>query len=353
MIKTLFDHSGFKWMGGGLVLGAILGICFYVLLSPGGAGRAAGRPEAAQGLKEALQQSQALASEGKSAEAAKILEKLVERYPGSPEAYNNLAALQASQGELESSRELLEKGLRTNESYAAIYENLGVVYSEIARSSYGKALRLELPPSAPQLKVLTHLAPAATTARAVALSSSSSSSTPLTPSAPSQAASSATAPQVSPAVAAVPTPAKQPETVLPPPAFSKPTSSPPAQEPASSRKAEEKEMLKALHGWAKAWSNQDADAYLSFYSRKFEPESGLSRNVWEKQREQRLERPSWIKVSLHNIILDPKDPDTVEVKLIQDYRADTFRDRARKTMTLVREDGAWRIQSENIPGRGR
>lgn len=345
MIKPLRDHAGFKWMGGGLLLGALLGICFYVLFTPGASPQGGSvRPEAARGISEGLDRSQSLASEGKVAEAAKILEDLVERYPENPEAYNNLAALKASLGELESSRELLEKGLRTNESYAAIYENLGVVYSEIARSSYGKALRLELPPSAPQLKVLTHLAPAATTARAVAPSipSPSPPSPPaqLPSPAPSAKAPAAATPSVAP-------PAPAPAGVEKAAAASAPAPKKP------SRKDEEREMLKALHAWAGAWSKQDVAGYLSHYSRSFDPGEGLSRSTWEKQREERLTRPSWIKVDLKNIILEPAGPDTVEVKLIQDYRADTFRDKARKALTLVREDGAWRIQSEAIAGSRR
>jgi hypothetical protein len=118
-----------------------------------------------------------------------------------------------------------------------------------------------------------------------------------------------------------------------------------------SRKDQDREILDTLYGWAKAWSNQDAAGYLSYYSKNFRPENGASRKAWEKQREERLQRPGWIKVDLKKIVLTPTGPDTVEAKMIQDYRADTFKDKARKTVTLVRENDVWRIQAEDIQGR--
>lgn len=345
MIKTPLDRSGFKWTAGSLVLGAVLGICFTVLLRPGGAGGASDRSEAAKTLKEGLARSRQLASAGNAPEALKILEKLVERYPESPEPYNNMAALRASMGELEASRELLEKGLRTNESYAAIYENLGVIYSEIARSSYGKALRLELPPSAPQLKVLTHQGPPATAARAASPPAYSRAAAPQAAPAPPATGAPLTAPAALPASAAKPQ--APPPSAVPAP---EPAASPAAGQ-APSRKDQDREILDTLYGWARAWSDQDASAYLSYYSKNFRPENGAGRRTWEQQREERLRRPAWIKVDLKKIVLTPTGPDTVEVKMIQDYRAETFRDKARKTMTLVRENGAWRIQAEDIRGR--
>lgn len=352
MIRTPLDGSGFKWMAGSLILGVVLGICFTLLLRPGGVG-GSDRPEAAESLKEGLALSRQLAADGKNPEALKVLQKLVERHPGSPEAYNNLAALQAAMGQLEASRELLEKGLRTNESYSAIYENLGVVYSEIARSSYGKALRLELPPSTPRLKVLTHQAPPATTARAVAPPAYSRPATTQVASAPAATKGPPPLPASStPPAPAAPTPATKPGP-SPSPAAAPPSVSAeaPAATAAPSRKDEEREVLNTLYAWARAWSDQDAAGYLSFYSGKFVPENGASRKAWEKQREQRLRRPAWIKVDLKKIILTPTGPDSVEVKMIQDYRAEGFKDKARKSMTLVRENGAWRIAAEDIQGR--
>ena len=67
---------------------------------------------------------------------------LVKQFPGFPQPYNNLAVVYASQGQLDAARTALEKALATDEDYATIYRNLGTVYAEMARDSYGRALQL-------------------------------------------------------------------------------------------------------------------------------------------------------------------------------------------------------------------
>ena len=334
-----------KWVASAFVLGAVLGICFTVLLrTPSDAPRkaqASPRSEINKSLAEGLLNSSRLMEEGRAQEAEATLKNLIERHPGSPEPYNNLAQLMASRGELEKSRELLEKALRTHEGYAAVYENLGVVYSEIARSSYGKALRLDLPPSTPQLKLLA---------------------VPVEAAAPSVIASSGDpSPRASESPAPVPPPSQpEPAAPAPPPAPPPPPAAPgggagaraggkPTPKPA----VKQEEIVRTLHAWAQAWSQQDVPTYLSFYGKDFRPDDGTERGAWEEQRRQRIQHPSWITVTLRNVAVTPNGTDAARVRLVQEYAADTFRDRTRKEFEMTRENGVWRILSERSLGSAR
>ena len=81
---------------------------------------------------------------------------LTQDYPELPEPYNNLAALYASQNELESARNALETALRMNPNYAMAHENLGDIYVRLASQSYRRAQALE--PHNAQLGLkITHL----------------------------------------------------------------------------------------------------------------------------------------------------------------------------------------------------
>ena len=77
----------------------------------------------------------------------KIYQDLLKTYPGRPEPYNNLAALYAEQGNLDAAKTTLEKGIQTSPVYGTIYKNLGMIYAQIARNSYGKALQLGTRPT--------------------------------------------------------------------------------------------------------------------------------------------------------------------------------------------------------------
>ena len=80
---------------------------------------------------------------GNTTEAIATFTALTQDYPELPEPYNNLAALYASQNELEKARTALEMAVRMNPSYAIAHENLGDIYARMAGQSYGRALQLE------------------------------------------------------------------------------------------------------------------------------------------------------------------------------------------------------------------
>jgi len=105
------------------------------------------------------------------------------------------------------------------------------------------------------------------------------------------------------------------------------------------------QLERATTNWAAAWSRKDVPAYLAFYSRSFQPPTGLSRSDWEKQRHERLNRSGTIKVTIDDLKV-VADGDGWRVTFRQHYRATGLESTATKSMRWVHEGGRWLIQAE-------
>ena len=99
--------------------------------------------------------------------------------------------------------------------------------------------------------------------------------------------------------------------------------------------------------WASAWSAQEVDLYLSFYSEKFKPGKNLQRRDWIKQRRVRLRKPEWVKVTLDNIQIEAIEKDRVSARFIQEYHSDRYNDITHKEMLLQSSPDGWRILAES------
>lgn len=98
---------------------------------------------AADNPQTRLAQSNQLRDAGKLDAAMGILLQLNQEYPELPEPYNNLAVIYAKQNQWEKARAALEMAIRTNPNYAAAYENLADVYTQLAAQARAKALQLK------------------------------------------------------------------------------------------------------------------------------------------------------------------------------------------------------------------
>lgn len=104
----------------------------------------------------------------------------------------------------------------------------------------------------------------------------------------------------------------------------------------------------AVQAWAAAWSDRRFADYLTFYSDDFVPASGVSRSEWERRRESHIVPLPWIRVSTVATQVEHVGEDVKIVRFTQSYQSPTFRDRVRKTLRIVREDGRWKIASETV-----
>jgi tetratricopeptide (TPR) repeat protein len=261
-----------------------------------------------------------LTEQNKPQDAITIFTKLIEDYPELPEPYNNLAVLQASQGQFDKARAALEMAIRTNPSYATAHENLGDVYAKLASQAYSKALQLDGANTGvqPKLGLIRDLfAPGAKGQRPTAAVAAASTA----PTAPAPAAKP-------PVVAAAP---------ATPPA-------PPAPTPAVAAEANPDEVRSAVQAWASAWSRKDMTAYLGAYGKDFAAPGG--RKNWEEERKKRILGKNKISVQVSNI--DVKiNGNNAQATFKQDYDADSLSVNSRKTLNLVREGSRWLIVRES------
>jgi Flp pilus assembly protein TadD len=252
--------------------------------------------------------------QGKSKDAIEIFTKLTQDYPELPEPYNNLAVIYASQGQYEKARAALEQSIRTHPSYATAYENLGDVYAKLASQAYDKALQIDSSNTAAKNKLslvrdlVGRPSPATTVAAA--------------PKEPAKAPAAAEKPKP-PVLAEKPAPEKKP-----------------AAADASA------DVLKALNGWAQAWSKKDADAYLAYYAKDFKTPGGESRADWEKTRRARISAPKSISVSIASPKVTMNGADRATVSFRQNYKSDVLKANSRKTLVMVKSEGRWQIVEE-------
>jgi tetratricopeptide (TPR) repeat protein len=251
--------------------------------------------------------------QGNSKEAIEIFSRLTQDYPDLPEPYNNLAVIYASLGQYEKARAALEQSIRTHPSYATAYENLGDVYAKLASQAYDKALQLDSSNAGAQKKL--------SLVRELAGPIRLAAREPIKP--------AATAAEKPPAAA---------ETA--PGAAEKP-----AEKPAAVAD-ERSEILKAVNGWAQAWSKKDADAYLAYYAADFKTPVGEARAAWEKSRRERITAPKSIAVDVGSPKVTMVGTDQATVSFRQNYRSDKLKSNTRKTLVLAKSEGRWRIKEE-------
>lgn len=104
--------------------------------------------------------------------------------------------------------------------------------------------------------------------------------------------------------------------------------------------------VRFLERWAAAWSAQDVEGYLGFYSTDFVPAGGLSREEWDRQRRERLQRPEDILVGLKEVEVRRQAEGFVQLEVVQDYASQRYSDRTRKLFDLRRQEGQWKIERE-------
>jgi tetratricopeptide (TPR) repeat protein len=76
---------------------------------------------------------------GERSQAIATLQGITADFPELAEPYNNLAVLQAAEGQLADARTSLEVAIRIDPAYAVAHENLGDVYLQLAQRAYARA----------------------------------------------------------------------------------------------------------------------------------------------------------------------------------------------------------------------
>ncbi|WP_028081184.1 tetratricopeptide repeat protein [Solimonas soli] len=254
----------------------------------------------------------ALVKLGRSRDAIRVFADLTRDYPQLPEPYNNLAVLYAAQGEYDKARDALQAAVVKHPGYATAHENLGDIYAALAGAAYGKAAALDAGNQGVRRKL------------AVINQLDTGLDAAVAPQ-PVAAAAAAAPPSAAPVAA----PAKA------------------AEAPKSAEsEARHSAAIGQVNAWAKAWASKDLDAYFALYAPEFTPEGGISRETWQAQRRDRIEKPKHIAVRVDNPQATDIEDGAVRVSFRQVYESDSFKDSVSKVLELVPVNGSWLIVRE-------
>ena len=284
------------------------------------------------------------------ADAIAVFTKLTEDYPELPEPYNNLAVLYAQQKQYDKARTALEMAIRTHPAYAIAYENLGDVYAKLASQAYDKALQLDSANAAAQgkLSLIRDLISTGTRpgSKPMAVAAKPAEPVKVATAEPVKPAPPVVVP-VAPPTAAPAKPIEKP--AEPPKAAEKPVekAAPAPAKPSGDAAGAESEVIGAVQGWAAAWSKKDVKAYLGYYAPDFQTPNGMPRKAWETERQQRIDKPGKIQVSVADVKVSING-DKATAKFRQDYKSATLSSSAGKTLILIRVGGKWLIQQERV-----
>jgi len=266
----------------------------------------AANPKNAQGL---FMKGVLLAEQGRRDEAIKVFTDVTEKFPNLPEPYNNLAVLYADQGQFDKARKALETAIKTHPSYATAHENLGDIYARMASEAYDKALQLDTANTRAQGKLSL-------------IKDLFGTGNKTTIAAAKEPVKNAVA---TPAANVAQADVKKPNTSA----------------PINSQEA----ITTTVNKWAQAWSSKNLDQYFASYGASFKPAKGLSRQAWEQQRKERINKPSKISVEISNLKIE-SDDSSAKAKFKQSYRADGKPIRTSKTLLMKRDGDSWYIVEE-------
>ncbi len=271
-------------------------------------------------------------------DAIAIFTKLTEDFPELPEPYNNLAVLYAQQRQFEKAKNALEMAIRTHPSYATAHENLGDIYARMASQAYDKALQIDSSNASAQSKLALIRDLMTVSTRPATMAPRSTPGKVQAPTPPVAKAES------TPVAKSEPTPAVKPEQA--------PALQPSEPKPAPAVEAKptvggNAEVEKAIRDWAAAWSGKNVKAYLAAYASDFRTPGGESRSAWEAERARRIDKPDPIQISIEKMQISVEG-DQATAKFRQHYRSGKYKSSATKAMALVRRDGRWLIQQEQV-----
>ena len=113
------------------------------------------------------------------------------------------------------------------------------------------------------------------------------------------------------------------------------------------------EIASQTTAWGAAWASRDIKSYLAFYASDFNPEKGLSREAWARQREQRINRTSDVRIEIQDLVVRSNSPDAAVAGFRQIYSAGAFGETTDKEVEWRKIGGQWKIVRESTRPRAK
>ena len=102
----------------------------------------------------------------------------------------------------------------------------------------------------------------------------------------------------------------------------------------------------ALESWKNAWQSADVSKYFAAYSNTFVPPDNLDLATWKKKRTASLTRPKYIQVTVKDPVVEVVTDNHILITFTQSYQSDNYHDEVVKILTMVMEQGNWKISGE-------
>lgn len=118
--------------------------------------------------------------------------------------------------------------------------------------------------------------------------------------------------------------------------------------PAAGEPEAKETVSQFLASWAGAWEasageNGRIDPYISHYSSQFQ-DGDMDLAAWKADKALKNSRKEWIRIGIDNVrVSEPAADGTLEVRFLQAYESSNYADQTEKTLTLVPEEGKWKI----------
>jgi adhesin transport system outer membrane protein len=132
-----------------------------------------------------------------------------------------------------------------------------------------------------------------------------------------------------------------------PPRVIEPLPTPVATTPSTSASCD-KSITDFVENWRTQWSGKKADDYLALYSGQFEATGGRTRAEWEAKRRSRISKEGAIALKLDSPTCNSSVKNRAEVTFVQSYSSVNYSDTVQKTLSLIKEDGKWKINREQV-----
>ena len=222
--------------------------------------------------------------------ALELLEPLYEGYPQDTEIANNFAVALFNTGRTTEAGIILQEHLQSHQEVGVASNNLFHVYDYLAAESYSMLSGGK--PALPQLSLASSDIPKNT-----------------------------------------PTPYK-------------PEPTPVLSQPSEEINSQAEEIAKRLQGYVSAWSNGNANAYLSYYFPNRSPIRGQGFDSWKEERTSKIFPERDISVATDGLQIMSIDESQAIAVFKQSYSARNYSDETTKQLTWLKQNGEWFIRYE-------
>jgi ketosteroid isomerase-like protein len=272
--------------------------------------------------------------------AARTFERLHQQHPETPEPGNNLAVVLAAQGRTLEAASILEAVLQAHPDYLPALENQAALHAQQAATAQQRATALGSTKRTAPAPSRAAMAPARSKpSPSLAPRPSPLPVTPNPPAAPRARLAAATSLADDPGQdLADAEPQRRPSTT---PAAGRDTTA--VAIPVGARAA-----WAAHQQWLAAWQRGDVQAYLSHYAPDFEPSLGQSRAAWEQDRRQKVPKARAATISIDKVQIQIRHDGSVDFRYLQTYGSDRYSDQSRKRLLWRKHNGGWKIIREQV-----